>query len=707
MDDKMQHAWAFNNTKIFKKDLLGGCTNDPSFSILSFPKNNKKTNKNLSPLLVPINDAHKEISIESSSPQDSSPNISYSIEDIPIITTLTETESENHSLLPKSHLDTDFRVATTKVIRSSSQTNILQPNSFNRHQNRSSMFSSNVSTKPNNIVAARKHSLPPVMDLFESKRQIIQPFMTLAEFKKSDEFPRQQRAILAALQRQEIRLRKDGVIKEMNKATLRGKRGERKSKTKEKETVTIRSSIPVIRRGSSVAALKFLGIKKGKKRTTSVLLNNLTLAIRDHKTSDALVILSQISNNALKKKKNSDVNKSFLLAMANRLEDITLAMFERGFPSDVNSPIFSKPTKNAERGGISGLKFPSYFILAVALGLHGLVKVMLKRANMNQTWFGLTPLIIATSQSSRTPAIDRHSSDSNATSNITLIIKLFLDHGADPSQGLPFEQFNTLRRLKAKEYMRRMNILNSFNSIDTSNDTNKIVSVPHRFCNMGLNAKKTKEEIEKFSRGKWVLPIDIAAVSGNIDIVKILLSRMEASNIASSSFCLSLQSDVMLTLEFAHAGANVNQMDIRGSTALHRAARSGHIEMVVVLLQLGADVNAKDENDWAPLHEAISQKHLNVCPILVAAGADLHITNNFGKTPKDLGIDCGLTLEQIEQCLDAVNNTHIVHKDNEIMINQKNYIANGTQFSKNLSLKRFGTFPRKSQNITSILMGGS
>src|SRR5215216_3952824 len=53
----------------------------------------------------------------------------------------------------------------------------------------------------------------------------------------------------------------------------------------------------------------------------------------------------------------------------------------------------------------------------------------------------------------------------------------------------------------------------------------------------------------------------------------------------------------------------------------------------------------------APLHEAISQKHLNVCPILVAAGADLHITNNFGKTPKDLGIDCGLTLEQIEQCL--------------------------------------------------------
>ena len=67
--------------------------------------------------------------------------------------------------------------------------------------------------------------------------------------------------------------------------------------------------------------------------------------------------------------------------MAHRLEDVTLVMYERGFPSDVNSPIFSKP-KNTDRSGISGLKFPSYFILAVALGLHNLVKAMLKVVKM-------------------------------------------------------------------------------------------------------------------------------------------------------------------------------------------------------------------------------------------------------------------------------------------------------------------------------------
>lgn len=32
--------------------------------------------------------------------------------------------------------------------------------------------------------------------------------------------------------------------------------------------------------------------------------------------------------------------------------------------------------------------------------------------------------------------------------------------------------------------------------------------------------------------------------------------------------------------------------------AFHLAARSGHHDMVVVLLQLGADVNARGENDW-------------------------------------------------------------------------------------------------------------
>ncbi|GBB92431.1 hypothetical protein RclHR1_02000012 [Rhizophagus clarus] len=676
------------------------------FVKLSFPKHNKKTSKQLSPTLSPIIDPHVESSNENSnensnnkrnSPQESPSDILQPLENIPKITIPENESDENPSPLPKSQSATELRAPTAvKAVRSSSQTDILHPNSTNRHPNCLSMISPSDSTKASTITPVRKHSLPPVMDLFADQKQLTRTYMTLAEFKRTDEFPRQQRAILATLQRQDNRLRKEGVIKEMKKASLRGKRDRKIAKA---ETVTSRS-VSMVNRGSSSGsvALKFLGIKKGKKRTTSVLLNNLILAIKDHKTSDALAILPQISNAALKKKKNGEVNKAFLLAMAHRLEDITLSMYERGFPSDVNSPIFSKP-KNTDRGGISGLKFPSYFILAVSLGLYDLVKAMLKRANMNQAWFGLTPLIIATAQSSRAPTKNRRSS----TSDIIILIKLFLDHGADPSQGLPLEQFNTLRRLKAKKHMRNLEILNLLNS----SVPHKNFSVPHQFGDNGMSAKKTKEDMEKFAKGKWVFPIDIAAISGDIDLVKILLSKMEESSIASSSFCLAIQNDVMLTLELVHAGANVNQKNFRGSTALHRAARSGHTEMVMVLIQLGADVTIKDDNDWTPLHEAISQKHLDVCPILVAAGADLTATNNSGKTPKELGIECGLTPELVDQCLNAINNTHSINNDkNKITMNQKHdpSISNGASHSPK---KRFGTFPKKSQNFTSILMGSS
>ncbi|CAG8761449.1 18337_t:CDS:2, partial [Racocetra persica] len=228
------------------------------------------------------------------------------------------------------------------------------------------------------------------------------------------------------------------------------------------------------------------------------------------------------------------------------------------------------------------------------------------------TWFGLSPLIIAISQAT----IAYSSTGLKSMPKTTLLIKLLLDNGADPSQGLPLEQFNTLRKLKAKQYMRRMSLLNSFKFDDVPSESERMDSVPHQYSSVAWSSKQKKEEMEKFSKGKWVFPIDIAAVAGNLDIVRMLLSRLEASSVSSSSFCLSVQRDVMLTLELAHSGANVNQRDIR-----------------------------------TPLHEAMSQKYLNICSILITAGADITLLNNKGQTAVDLGLERGLTREQINQFL--------------------------------------------------------
>ncbi|KAF0505312.1 ankyrin [Gigaspora margarita] len=609
-----------------------------TFSKLSFNKASKKFGKQLSPILLSVSPiAEKPSFLEPLSDSHRPPSPLYD----------NNNEGERPAL-PKSHSATDLRTQVRgRIFRSFSQTSVPVI-STSHYLNRLS-HSSGGSSKNSTIAIARKHSLPPTADLFQND-QPVRPYMTLAEFKRMDKHPRQQRAILAALQRQDNKLRKEGVIKDTSK-TLKGKKDRKLSKAK--ESIHNRSTLSLVRRGSGSSgaiALKFLGIKKGKKRTTSVLLNNLILAIRDNKVSDAITILSYIPNssfNSLKKKKSVEANRAFLMAIAHRMDDVALAMYERGIPGDVNSPILVKNSKNTDRGGISGLKFPSYFILAVALGLNELVKAMVKRANMNQTWFGLSPLIIAVSQAT----IAYSSTGLKSKSRTTLLIKLLLDNGADPSQGLPLEQFNTLRKLKAKHYMRRLNILNSFKSDEVPSESDRFDSVPQQYGSIAWNSKQRKEEMENFSKGKWVLPIDIAAVAGNLEIVRMLLSRMDVSSVSSSSFCLSVQRDVMLTLELAHSGANVNQRDLRGNMPIHIAARSGHVDMVVILLQLGTNVNAKGENDWTPLHEAMSQKYLNICSILITAGADTKLVNNKGKTAIELGLERGLTQEQINQFL--------------------------------------------------------
>jgi len=77
----------------------------------------------------------------------------------------------------------------------------------------------------------------------------------------------------------------------------------------------------------------------------------------------------------MKKKQPSEAKNIFLMAMAHRLEDVAMAMYERGIPSNVNGEIFVKPENE---NNAFEFKFPSYFILAVALGLHNLAKTMIR-----------------------------------------------------------------------------------------------------------------------------------------------------------------------------------------------------------------------------------------------------------------------------------------------------------------------------------------
>jgi hypothetical protein len=91
------------------------------------------------------------------------------------------------------------------------------------------------------------------------------------------------------------------------------------------------------------------------------------------------------------------------------------------------------------------------------------------------------------------------------------------------------------------------------------------------------------------------------------------------------------------------ADINVNEK-CDGLTPLHKAARSGHSEIVKLLLDHGADVNAKTDygysaiNGRTPLHESIAfgpynMRKREICALLLKHGADVNAQDQNKETP--------------------------------------------------------------------------
>lgn len=67
-------------------------------------------------------------------------------------------------------------------------------------------------------------------------------------------------------------------------------------------------------------------------------------------------------------------------------------------------------------------------------------------------------------------------------------------------------------------------------------------------------------------------------------------------------------------------GAQVDKCTRAGkATSLHRAAYAGHIEVVTALLQAGADAVKEDSDGCTPLQKAEAQGHAEVVQLLVDA----------------------------------------------------------------------------------------
>lgn len=102
-------------------------------------------------------------------------------------------------------------------------------------------------------------------------------------------------------------------------------------------------------------------------------------------------------------------------------------------------------------------------------------------------------------------------------------------------------------------------------------------------------------------------PLRAAAGAGNIDTFKLLLSHADEATIS------------------------------KNFGALHRAASSGHVSLVDLMLDLSFDIEAKDPRCGnTPLHSvcAASSAYPDVVRLLLSRGADISARNRDGDTPR-------------------------------------------------------------------------
>lgn len=76
--------------------------------------------------------------------------------------------------------------------------------------------------------------------------------------------------------------------------------------------------------------------------------------------------------------------------------------------------------------------------------------------------------------------------------------------------------------------------------------------------------------------------------------------------------------------------------DEDGYTPLHRAAYSGHVDIVSALLAAGSKSNPRTVDGWTPLHSACRWRNVSVASLLLQHGAELNAQTNGGLTPLHL-----------------------------------------------------------------------
>ncbi|XP_060589749.1 poly [ADP-ribose] polymerase tankyrase-2-like isoform X2 [Ruditapes philippinarum] len=123
-----------------------------------------------------------------------------------------------------------------------------------------------------------------------------------------------------------------------------------------------------------------------------------------------------------------------------------------------------------------------------------------------------------------------------------------------------------------------------------------------------LKAKGTDPNLADFTQF-GLRPLHIVAKVGQVELAKLFLEGCKRS------VC------------------NINALDKGGATPLHFAARYGHRDMVLYLLEQSANMKKADDCGRTVLHRACEFNHKNIAQIFINKGFDVNVKDNFGWSP--------------------------------------------------------------------------
>ena len=137
-----------------------------------------------------------------------------------------------------------------------------------------------------------------------------------------------------------------------------------------------------------------------------------------------------------------------------------------------------------------------------------------------------------------------------------------------------------------------------------------------------------------FSEDGSEIPDDEVFASAPVKLQMVILDFYPADPQRNQQvISASMDNDLIALEKFLSSPSNPNVTDEHGNTPLHCAARGGHVESMLLLLEAGAEKDPPGNQSATPLLVAAEKGHLHVVRHLVEVGADKDHAENSGATP--------------------------------------------------------------------------